>query len=256
VRRLRGSIQAGTVIIAVAAAVSSCGSAARSQAPTASSLARSSAASARASASPSTGLANGRPTASPPAGYRWVGSTVQGVWLAVPDSWAVVNLAKVNINQAMSRFNQAISRLRLKGISGSVMKTALHELGQQHAILAADLASAVRSPYGYATNVNAFCAPTSVAPDASSLPALKSVARAQYAQIGAHVLVLRDATINGDAGIKSEYTITSASGLTITGTEYVVLTKSSRACTITLVTDNPQPFRRIFRKIGRTIRVS
>jgi hypothetical protein len=257
VTRLRGSIQAGTAIIAVAAAVSSCGgSAARSQAPAASSSARSSAASARASASPSTGLANGIPTASPPAGYRWVGSTAQGVWFAVPDSWAVVNLAKVNINQAISRFNQAISRLRLKGISGSVMKTALHELSQQHAIFAEDLASAVRSPYGYATNVNAFCAPTPVTPDASSLPALKSVVRAQSAQIGAHVLVLRDATIRGDAGIKSEYTVTSASGMTITATQYVVLAKSSRACTITLATDNPQPFRRIFRKISGTIRVS
>jgi hypothetical protein len=178
-----------------------------------------------------------------------VGSTAQGVWFAVPDSWAVVNLAKVNINQAISRF-------RLKGISSSVMKTALHELSQQHAIFAADLASAIRSPYEYATNVNAFCAPTSVAPDASSLPALKSFAQAQYAQIGAHVLVLRDATINGDAGIKSEYTITSASGMIITVTQYVVLTTSSRACTITLGTDNPQPFRRIFRKIGGTIRVS
>lgn len=249
-RRLCGSIQAGTAIVAVVAAVSSCGgSAARSQAPAASSSARSSAASARASASSSTGVAHGIPTASPPAGYRWVGSNAQGVWFAVPDSWASVDLAKVNIKQAISRF-------RLKGMSSSVMKTALHELSQQHAIVAADLASAVRSPNEYATNVNAFCESSPVAPDASSLPALKSAARAQYTQTGAHVLVLRDATINGDAGIKSEFTITSASGMTITATQYVVLTKSSRACTITLGTDNPQPFRRIFRKIGGSIRVS
>ena len=257
VTRVNGSIQVGIGIIAVAVAVSSCGgSAAKSRAPAASPSARTSAASARASATPSTGLAHGIPTASPPAGYRWVGSNTQGVWFAVPDSWAVVNLAKVNINQAISHFNQAISRLRLKGISSSVMKTTLHELSQQHAIFAADLASAVRSPYEYTTNVNAFCAPTPVTPDASSLPALKSLARAQYAQTGAHVLVLRDATINGDAAIKSKFTITSASGMTITATQYVVLTKSSRACTITLGTDNPGPFLRIFRKIGGTIRVS
>jgi hypothetical protein len=250
VTRVYGSIQVGIGIIAVAVAVSSCGgSATKSQAPAASPSARTSAASARASATPSTGLAHGIPTASPPAGYRWVGSTAQGVWFAVPDSWASVNLAKVNINQAISRF-------RLKGISSSVMKTALHELSQQHAIFAADLASAVRSPYEYATNVNAFCASTPVTPDASSLPALKSAARAQYAQTGAHVLVLRDAIINGDAAIKSEFTITSAAGMTITATQYVVLTKSSRACTITLGTDNPGPFQRIFRKIGGTIRVS
>src|SRR5207249_2443460 len=70
-------------------ALSSCGgSAAKFQAPAAPSSARATAASARASASPSAGLANGMPAASPPAGYRWVGSAAQGVWFAVPDSWA------------------------------------------------------------------------------------------------------------------------------------------------------------------------
>ena len=250
VTQVRGPIRVGVVILAVVAAASSCGgSATKSQAPTASSSARTSAPSARTSASPSAGLANGVPTASPPAGYRWVGSTDQGVWFAVPDSWAAVNLAKVNVTQALSRF-------RLKGLSSSVMKTGLNELSQQHAIFAADLASAVRSPYGFATNANAFCESSPVAPDASSLPALKAYAQAQYAQLGAHVLALGDATVDGDVGIKSEFTITSTSGVTLTDTQYLILTKSSRACTITLSTDNPAPFQQVFSKIGGTIRAS
>jgi hypothetical protein len=178
-----------------------------------------------------------------------VGSTDQGVWFAVPDSWASVNLAKVNVTQSLSRF-------RLKGVSSSVMKTALNELSQRHAIFAADLASAVRSPYGFTTNANAYCESTLVTPDASSLPALESYARAQYAQIGAHVLALRDATVNGDVGIKSEYTIATTAGVALTGTEYLILTKSSRACTITLSTDDPASFQRIFSTIGGTIRAS
>ena len=250
VTQIPGPIRVGVVVLAVVAAASSCGgSAAKSQAPTASSSARTSAPSARTSASPSAGLANGVPTASPPAGYRWVGSTDQGVWFAVPDSWAAVNLAKVNVTQALSRF-------RLKGLSSSVMKTGLNELSQQHAIFAADLASAVRSPYGFATNANAFCESSPVAPDASSLPALKAYAQAQYAQLGAHVLALGDATVDGDVGIKSEFTITSTSGVTLTDTQYLILTKSSRACSITLTTDNPVPFQGVFRKIGGTIHVS
>lgn len=241
--RVRGSIQVGLAIIAVVAAVSSCGgSAAKSQAPITSS-------SATTSPSPSAGPANGVPTASPPAGYRWVGSTAQGVWFAVPDNWAAVDLAKVNVTQAVSRFSP-------KGISSSFMKAALNELSRQHAIIAADLASAVRSPYGFATNVSAYCESSPVTPDASSLPALKAYAQAQYAQIGAHVLALRDATVDGNVGINSEVTITTASGATLTDTQYIILTKSSRACTITLTTDNPAPFQRIFRKIGGTIRAS
>ena len=243
VTRARGAIQIGVAVIAMVAAVSSCGgSAAKSQAPTASS-------SAGMSALPSAVLPNRIPAPSPPAGYRWVGSTAQGVWFAVPDSWAAVNLAKVSVTQAISRFG-------FKGISSSDMKTALNELSQRHAIFAADLASAVRSPYEFATNVNAFCAPTMIAPDASSLPAMKAAAQAQYARIGAHILALGDATIDGDVGIKSEYKVTTTSGIPLTYTTYNVLTKSSRACSITLTTDNPVPFQGVFRKIGGTIHVS
>jgi hypothetical protein len=250
ITRVRGSIQAGTAVIAVAIALSSCGgSAAKSQAPAASSSASTSAAPVKASASPSIRLANGIPAESPPAGYRWVGSAAQGVWFAVPDGWAAVDLSKVNVDQAVSRF-------RLQGVNDSVMKNALNELSQRHALFAADLASAVRSPHEFATDANAFCSPTPVAPDASSLPALKAVARAQYAQIDAHVLTLRDATVDGDAGIRIEFMLTSTSGLTLTDTQYIVLTKSSHACTITLSSDNPRSFQGIFRKIGSSIRVS
>ncbi len=189
------------------------------------------------------GLSRRRP------GYRWVGSAAQGVWFAVPDGWAAVDLSKVNVDQAISRF-------RLKGVNNSVMKSALNELSQRHALFAADLASAVRSPHEFATNANAVCSPTPVAPDASSLPALKAAARDQYAQIDAHVLTLRDATVDGNVGIRSEFTLTSTSGLSLTDTQYIVLTKSSHACTITLSSDNPRPFQQIFRKIGSTIRVS
>jgi hypothetical protein len=243
VTQVRGPIEVGVVILAVVAAVSSCGgSAAKSQTSAASSPTRT-------SASPSAGPANGLPAAPPPAGYRWVGSTAQGVWFAVPDNWAAVNLAKVNVTQALSRF-------ALKGMSSSVMKTMLNELSHQHAILAADLASAIRSPNEFATNINAFCESSPVTPDASSLPALEAYVQAQYAQIGAHVLALRDATVNGDVGIKSETRLTTTSGVTLTDTQYLILTKSSRACSITLSTDNLASFQRIFSKIGSTIRAS
>jgi len=238
--RVRESILAG-LIVAVAAAASGCGSTAEPLAPVASP-------SAKTSASPSSGLANGVPAKSPPPGYTWAGNTAQGVWIAFPDSWAAINMAKVDVTQA-------ISRLGLKGISGSFLKTALGQLSRQHAIFAADPASAVRSPHKFATNGNAFCESTPLVPSVSSSSALKASARAQFAQIGAHVLVLEDATIDGHAGIKSEYTIPTAAGMTIAGTQYMVLTKNSRLCTITLSTDNPVRFRRTFSKIGQTILV-
>ena len=242
--RTRDSILAGTVIMAVMAAVGGCGGSGEATQhtsappPTASS-----------SAAPSSSTAGGVPAEPPPAGYRWAGSAAQGVWFAVPDSWAAINLAKISAAKAISRFS-------LRGVSRSYLKTVLTQLSQRHAIFVADLASAVRSSHHFATNGNAFCVPTALNPGASSAPALKAAVRAEYAQIHAHVLGVRNATIDGDAEVKSEFTLTSTAGLTISDAQYVILTKDSRLCYLTLSTDNPTAFRRTFNKIASTIRVS
>jgi hypothetical protein len=97
------------------------------------------------------------------------------VWFAVPDRWAVFNLAKVSASKALSRL-----------AFDSAAKTELAELSQRHAIVVADLASAVRSPHQYATNGNAFCTPTPLASFLGSSSALKAVVRAEYAKIRAN----------------------------------------------------------------------
>jgi hypothetical protein len=80
--------------------------------------------------------------------------------------------------------------------------------------------------------------------------------RAEYAQIHARVLGVSNATIDGDPGVKAEFTLTSTAGLTISDVQYVILTRNSRLCYLTLSTGNPTAFRRMFNKIGGTIRVS
>ncbi len=240
--RMRESILAG-VIIAVTAAASSCGgSAAKPHASVPPSPAKT-------SASPSSGTANGVPAEPPPAGYKWAGSAAQGVWFAVPASWAAVNLAKISATKAISRFVP-------RGVSSSYLKAVLAELSQRHAFVVMDLASAVRSPHQFATNGNAFCVPTPLAAGASSSAALKAAIRAEYAQIHARVLAIRNATIDGDPGVRTEFTIPSRAGITVSETQYAVLTKNGRLCTVTLSTDNPTAFQRTFNKIGGTIRVS
>src|SRR5262249_41029206 len=149
-----------------------------------------------------------------------------------------------------------ISRFQVKGMNGSYLKNVLTELSQRHAIFVADLASAVRSPHQFATNGNAFCVPTALTGGASSAPALKAAARAEYAQIHGRGLTLGNVTIDGDPGLKAQFTLTSTAGVTISDVQYVVLTTNSRLCYVTLSTDNPTAFRRTFNKIGGTIRVS
>jgi len=233
--RARASILAG-IIIAAAAAASGCGgSAAKPQAPAPSSPA--------ASAKSSAGLTSSVPATPPPAGYKWAGSAAQGVYFAVPKTWAAIDLGKINLTQAVHRFWP-------KGVSSQLM-ASLKQLSQQHAVYFADLAEAVQSANKFATNGNAFCSATPIASDSGS-SALKSLMRAQYAQIGAHGLVFKDVNIDGNTGIRAHFTV-STGAIPLTDTQYTVLTKSSRLCYVTLTTDNPASFAGVFRKIGRTI---
>jgi hypothetical protein len=242
--RTRDSVLAAAVIMAVTAAIGGCGG---SGPPPSHTSAPPPAA--NSSAAPSSPVAGGVPAEPPPAGYQWAGSTAQGVWFAVPDRWAALNLAKISAAKAISRFS-------VKGVSRSYMKTVLTQLSERHAIFVADLASAVRSPHHFATNGNAFCVPTALTPGASSSPALKAAVRAEYAQIHAQVLGVSNATIDGNPGVKAEFMLTSTAGLTISDVQYVILTKDSRLCYVTLSTDNPTAFRHTFNKIGGSIRVS
>jgi hypothetical protein len=241
--RTRDSILAAGVIVALIAAVGSCSA----SGPTPNTSPPSSPAkSSTPSSSPTPG---GMPAAPPPAGYRWAGSTAQGLWFAVPDTWAAINLAKISPADAVRRFT-------VKGVNATYMKNLLTQLSQRHAIFVADLASAVRSSHHFATNGNAFCLPTTLTPGASSSPALEAAVRAEYAQIHARVQAIRKVTIDRDPGLKSEFTLTSTAGLTISENQYVVLTKNSRLCTVTLSTDKPTAFRKTFNKIAGTIHVS
>jgi hypothetical protein len=237
--RMRDSVLAGLVIAVTAAAAGCGGPTATSHTPTP--------VSAASTTTPPT--AKGGPAEPPPGGYRWAGSAAQGVWFAVPATWAAINLAKMSATKAINRFVPP-------GTSSSSLKAMLTELSHRHAFVVADLASAVRSPHHFATNGNVFCMPTALAAGAGSSPALKAALRAEYAQIHAHVLAIENATIDGDPGVRSEFTLPSRAGVTVSETQYAVLAKNSRVCTVTLSTDNPAAFRHTFNKIGHTIRVT
>jgi hypothetical protein len=177
------------------------------------------------------------------------------VWLAAPNSWAAVNLAKVKLGQAIRHF-------ALKGLSSNQLTSALTEVSRQHGIFVVDLASI--GSQGFATNANAFCTAAPLAPGAVGSSALQSALqsavqsdlRAQFARIHAHVLSMSSATIDGDPAVKDEITLTSAAGLTFSEFQYTVLSKAGRACSVTLATDNRAALRPVFNKMGGTIRVS
>lgn len=132
------------------------------------------------------------------------------------------------------------------------------DVSRKHGIFVVDLASIQSAPssQAFATNANAFCESTPLEPGAVDSSALQSAMRAQYARIHAHVLAISGATIDGDTGVKAEFTLTSADGFTFSESQYTVLSKASRVCYVTLATGNRAALGHLFSKIGGTIHVS
>lgn len=222
--RIRRLILAGFITPVIAAA-SSCGGSAADHA----------------SAPLTSGI--GRAERPAPAGYQWAGSSKQGVWFAVPGSWAALNLATMSSSEILRR-------LGLKDSTRAPIVYSLAQLIPYDAFAVVDVASARRSPNGYATNGSAFCfsAPRHV----SSISDLISYIRATSAQD----IIFDHITIDGFPGVKARLTATDKTGIPISKTQYSALTDHHNVCAVTLSTVSPATYQQIFDKIGETIRFS
>lgn len=187
-----------------------------------------------------------RPAAAPPAGYQWVGISSQRIWLAVPDSWVVINLSS-------SSLNSALRKVSVKGLSASALKSVLTNLRQHHALFLADVQSASTSPNKFATNANAFCNPTDVEPGPGAAGAFESALRGEYAKLNAQVISIKDTTAGDTLTIRAEIKLQTAGGYPLTELQFVQLTNRSEVCQTTLSTDNPAHYLPVFDKVGRTI---
>lgn len=184
-----------------------------------------------------------------PAGYRWVGSTAQGVRFAIPRDWAAVNLAKVSLGNAIRQFAP-------RGLSVAYLKTVLTKLSQSRGVFVMDLASVAHSAHNFGSNVNAFCQRTGLVPSKAEVPSLESAIRAQYARLHAHILGIGSTTIGGDLAIKAGFTLTAAGGTSVSEIQYSVFSPGGRGCFVTMTTDNMPSLQHVFGTIAGTIHVS
>jgi hypothetical protein len=95
-----------------------------------------------------------RPIALPP-GYQRIGGVGQGLYLGVPKSWTVFDLAAQSPTQALMKLLQKLP----PGDSNvaSEVEYALSADGSVHAVYAVDLDSAASSPGHFATSLSAYC---------------------------------------------------------------------------------------------------
>jgi hypothetical protein len=217
-RALRSFLAACAAALGLAAALAACGaSAASSSAPRA-----------------ATGAVLASAPAGVPAGYQRVGGPAQGISIAIPSSWATVNLAQLNLRQALKQIG-------LKGVSEATLSQNLRALIKLHAVFAADLKSMASSP-GFATNLNAYCSNSGTSDTGSAgVPLLRQSAETELPQVvhAQHVSVA-DVKVGGVPGVRVGYTLTSTSGA-LHAAQLEVLPKPGRACFVTLTTTGTLP---------------
>jgi hypothetical protein len=195
-----------------------------------------------ASATPAQAASGGKPVQAPPRGYQWVGGP-QAVWLAVPDTWIALNLAKITLNQAMRRF----------AVRGTNLMNSLKAIRKQHGIIVVDLASTATSPHHFTVNLNAFCGPTPLELTGTSVAPLIAAAKSQYAPLHPTHLSEVPVKIQGSPAVKGEVTLNTNAGL-LTDLQYVMI-HNGRLCTVTMSTEEPAKSRRTFATIASTIQL-
>lgn len=221
------------VVIGMTVAVTSCGSAPATVKPAA--PATLSASGSAASGSPAASSAASSSPAPVPAGYTRIGGAAQGISVAAPASWAVVDPTKDSIKNAASR-------LDLKGVSADTLVQDLQTMQKLHGIMVVDAKSAVDDPNHFARNLNAYCSTSGVTDKGSAgVQLLRTGAAAEFQQMGATNVTQKDVVIGGVPGLETSYQLNSPNIGTLYGSQLEVLPKADDACFVTLSVDASEP---------------
>jgi hypothetical protein len=181
--------------------------------------------SAAASASPSS--VTQPASAAIPAGYKRIGGAAQGISLAVPNSWVEVNLASQTIQQAASQLN-------VTGVSESTLVQDMESLQKEHAIFAADIASAVSDPHHFARNLDAFCTSSGITETGSAgVPFVEEATKDELSTMASHI-TQQDVKIGGVPGVETSYQLTTKADGAVDGWQLEVLPKPDKACFVSL----------------------
>lgn len=202
------------------------------------------------SATPSQSAESGqRPTQAAPAGYKWAGSATMLVWVAIPQTWVALNLARLSVSQATRQFATT-------GIGNSTLRADLTTLKAEGALFFADPRSGGTSANGFTTNATALCQPaTGTSAGAGTIAGLETAMRAEYAQIKARVTAVTPTSVTGGHAFAAQLALTVSAGYRLTELQVVALSDSGRTCIITFSTDDPATFLPVFEQAAATIEV-
>lgn len=168
-------------------------------------------------------------------GYQRIGGAAQGVSVEVPASWVVVDLSRQTVQQA-------IGIVGVRGAVQTALTQQLDPLAKLRAAYAADTGSGNGSPGHSMTSLNAYCSSSGVSLTGSVGAAVIGRSWAsQLQQDGARNLSQTAAPLGPVAGVRSSYTLSTASAGAVHAVQLEVLPKPGRACFVTLTATGQVP---------------
>jgi hypothetical protein len=223
------ALTASAAAIGLAAALAACSSGGHTTASANSPQASSGpASSGPASTGPASAASASPASTSVPAGYKRAGGQAQGISMAVPGSWAAVDLAEESVPEASAR-------LGLHGTGDAAVVQAMQSLRKLHGLFAADLRPGDVAAGHFATNLNAYCINSNLSDAGSAgVPLLRQEAAAEFQQLHAGHVTQKDIRIGGVPGVQTSYTLSSAAAGTLDAAQLEVLPKPGKACFVTL----------------------
>jgi hypothetical protein len=226
---IRVAFFAVPAVIGIGMAVTACGSAPATVKPAVSATQSASAtASGGPAASPTASPAETGSAASVPTGYTRIGGAAQGISIAIPASWVVVNPA----NQSIA---SAAKEAGLKDISPATLEQDMTSLQKLHGIIVFDVKSGVDSPEHFTRNLNTYCSVSGVTEaGAAAVPFIKSAATAEFGQLGGTNITQQDLEVGGVPGVETSYQVQSSTVGTLHGSQLEVAPKPDQLCFVTL----------------------
>ena len=183
------------------------------------------------SASPAASTVAKATSAAVPAGYKRVGGAAQGISVAIPASWVVVDPAKQAIEGNANK-------LGVPGVSASTVAQNMEKLQKLHGIYALDVGSSTSNPVHYVNTLNFYCSPSGVTDTGSAgVQLIEEVAKTHLSSHVSHI-TQRSVQIGGVPGAETSYQLSSKTYGELDGSQLEVLPKP-QVCFVTVTIHSP-----------------
>jgi hypothetical protein len=177
-------------------------------------------------------------------GQRWAGSTAGGLRMAVPERWVTIHGA--------AALHRALHEVGLGQASAAQLAALVPGQGSAPSMDLADPGPASGS--GVQAVISLDCTADHFPPGTNAATGLTTLAESEFTALNASNAQIGQTSVDGRPAVLV-YDQASVGTKTVTGLQYAIAAPGGRACYVSLVTEKPVPYERVFSQLRPTIHV-